>query len=155
MQLVQSTNVSGLYSTRVLLAGTTLRLVPKAVHSPDASGLYLTRILLEGINCGTYAATCAVSERLSYSIRVLLMGTNWTTYAPACAASEHRAPLLDPRAFGAHYLCRQCCSWCNFHTPRDFTRPVLLTRTNCATDTAADAAVTRLMMFKVQQPHDS
>ena len=59
-----------------------------------------------------------------YSTRVLPARTTFTADDTTCAISARLEPLLDPRGFGAHYLCHRCCSLCTLRTPRAFTRTV-------------------------------
>ena len=76
LQFVQSPNASGLYSTRVLLAGMNCAAGDVACAVSDASGLYSTRIFLTGTNCAAEAGACAVSDASGlYSTLVLLTGT--------------------------------------------------------------------------------
>ena len=111
------------------------------VQCPNASGLYLTRVLLAGTNCVTDAAACAVSERLGLLLDLgSPSGTNCATDAAARIVSKRFGLLLDPSFPGRHKLCRRCCSWCslkldeiNFSMPQESTaagasqapRPVL------------------------------
>ena len=142
LQLVQSPNASGLYSTLVLLAGTTCAadaavcVVSKRLEplldpgSPDRH--YLPRRCCSLCNLRTprtftrlgfswQARTVSPMLRLVqspnssglYSTRVHLTGMNCAADAVACAVSERLGPILDPGSPGRHYLSHRYCSLCS------------------------------------------
>ena len=101
MQLVQSSNASGLYSIRVPWQA---RTAPRcySLCSLQRLGLLLDPGSLAGTNCPTDATACAVFERLEPLLHPgSLVGMNCPADATGCAVSERLRPLLDPGSWQA------------------------------------------------------
>ena len=103
------------------------RLVPpmmQLVQSPNASGLYSTLVFLADTICAThYCSLCSLRTPRTFRRDQDYLGRHklCRRCCSLCNLPTPRA-LLDQGFPGRHELCHQCCL-CRLRTPRGFTRP--------------------------------
>ena len=139
LQLVQSPNVSGFYSTRVFLTGTNSAPDFASCAVFERLGPLLEPGSLAGTNYPANGAACAVSECLGPVLDPgSLAGENCPADAAACAVSERFGSLVDPSSPGRYEVSRRCCSLCSFSNALGLSSTqVLLACMNCFADAAA------------------